>query len=1236
MTTYDMMTGLNNITGRMFPTWEQSVPSAGTSRSQRGNSMYSARDAKELQSCRHTLSILFEYAWSMARACLEYGKSMPRVWVEYGMMVILLMFVGVGEVWGEDFTGIWYIANETNHSNTDITTHWYLVPGRDPQQPHYADAYFNNQFCNISGSGDYTGDNYGDPGKPFLTTYQTSQDLNSVWIIVSTDDGYYNIIHARTGKYVVYEPPYQDATQRKSVHLESTTTPGDNAKFTINGSLSGPININPKNITSGNMYFNPAVSDGNYPRYYGTEDDYFHAGMIGLYSAFGDKSQWYFEKASPIITFAADGKVQINSSVPSTISSTIYYRTDGTDPTTTDAQYTSEFTPDEDATCFKAIVVINDVQSNVACVPVLPGSARTFLLQSLGYTSDKPHDGFFLQPGDVDNSGNITLTTSSVARPLMQWYLELAGNDSDHQYYYFVNPESGNYLYCDASGNVLMKTDTDFDAESNDYKFYLQTDASSGYRIVPKALPTRWINKAYGHNRNEAVNTSASVTDLSCRWEFILAFDHKMPIALRPTPFTVSNTTSATYYKIGNASATEYFIVPGTTNVTTSNTESDNMAWYFKEAESDDWLTYYHIVNAKTGLYMYFNGSETATNNSNAFITQAISTTEKDRYQFVVAKTQTSGSDGKYYIVPKVLKDLTYNNYSLVWRDGTNALKTQAQRADDNRKWTFTPTPLFCNDPEFTVTDGEIHISCVPDITRIYYTTDGTEPNTNDESQRYRNTKSWSVSNKLRIKAKAVVKNETTSAPQLPAVFTLLNKPNVTLAGGPYTYQGTAWEPSVTVSIGTGETITTAPTNPATYTIAYSDNINAGTASVTVTDANANDNWYLWNIPTKTFTIDKASLTATVDNVNVSYGDPIPTYTATYTGSANEEIDPGFAPEPTFSCDYTPTSPAGSSYSITISGGEAPNYKIASSTPGTLTVGKKSIGEGSLAEGFTLDFGTGNTIILKDGTKELTLNNDYTDEPGATTINPDKYSSRTITGAGNYEGTFDILNAIATFGTDGSEWSATFVAETENTYFGHTLPSDISAYIITGIEGSWAIPEPLDYIPTGIPVLLVANVKKNGFVVTNVNKDDVSQEVKDAYGLKKDYNKLKEVTNTTSGYVTDTESEYYQKAHFSTKQIYVLYNNEFVLNKDGYLDKGKVYMENPSWVDPNSGGGGGGAPARLKIKWDEASGMTELRNDESTEPQSGTGWYTIDGRKLNGKPSAKGLYIVDGKKIMVK
>jgi len=255
---------------------------------------------------------------------------------------------------GTDYSGVYYIANETNHSNANIDKRWYLVPGKDSQVSHFADAYFHNQYCNITGSGDYTGDNYGDPEKPFLTTYQTNRDKNSVWIIVSTGDNYYNIIHANTGKYVVYEPPYKDAINRKSVHLESTNDPGDNAKFFITGSLDGPINIRPMSVETGHRFFNPASGDGNFPRYYG-KGTYYHEGMIGLYNQSSDKSQWYFEEAlsidAPTITNIFDGTITITADGEAAI----YYTTDGSTPTMSSSVYSTAITLKDDITVIKAI-----------------------------------------------------------------------------------------------------------------------------------------------------------------------------------------------------------------------------------------------------------------------------------------------------------------------------------------------------------------------------------------------------------------------------------------------------------------------------------------------------------------------------------------------------------------------------------------------------------------------------------------------------------------------------------------------------------------------------------------------------------------------------------------------------------------------------------------------------------------------------------------------------------------
>ena len=63
-------------------------------------------------------------------------------------------------------------------------------------------------------------------------------------------------------------------------------------------------------------------------------------------------------------------------------------------------------------------------------------------------------------------------------------------------------------------------------------------------------------------------------------------------------------------------------------------------------------------------------------------------------------------------------------------------------------------------------------------------------------------------------------------------------------------------------------------------------------------------------------------------------------------------------------------------------------------------------------------------------------------------------------------------------------------------------------------------------------------------------------------------------------------------------------------------------------------GSGSSAPLRMVIDDEEettgVASMADGIDDMSDE------WYTLDGRKLNGKPTTKGLYIVNGKKVMIK
>ena len=1219
------------------------------------------------------LRVWLEYAWKQPRVWLEYAYSMPTVCLEtknlfpYGeqniptlgtkhsqpgnktgflrpfsskraelerrLLVSLFLMLVLGSVWGEDYSGMYYIESYNSY-DANFTPEYYLVPT--------INCFYNN-----------------DEDKPHLTTYKTGGDKNSIWRVEPVSEGtktYYRLIHNATGKYLVVNNAIPELAassvkqaHRKRVHLETIAPANldDNSLFTFTEVTGGIIGIRNKSrgsTTTGDgsshYYLNP--QNGNKDSYRalnGREVTNFQ-GIIGFYGTSvptsgtdGTDSRWKLYLATntcanPVIKYTDTDETQIEISYPISTDTgwKIYYTIDGSDPSDEtngnrfDISNNTILTDISNVSKIRAIATKEGWDDSDEAVLIASGKSQ--LVQS------KDCDAFYMVPPIAD--GEINATTTNIPNAAMGWNFVPAGLYCGIQYYKIVN--NGNYLYCSVGTNagnaLLMKTadeiTTPEQIDRSKFRLLLQDDGS--YKLIAKwwAAEAPATDKYYyltksGGNDNTATISTSTGSDNKALWNVIAAPTN--PKTQFDASFA-SSSSSIHFYQIQSATDNSYHVLPPASSGgnATANTTDVNPAWFFMSVDDNDtWISYYHIRNGATGEYLYFNG--TAGANNTLFTSTTIESGQEDRYKFIVVKSAytTTTNPVHYNIIPKALKDQANQQNNSLNRNNTT-LRTQNSRNTPASNWKFVEVPLSCNNPVFNENDGSISISCVPDIIRVYYTTDGSTPNPNDENQRYTNNTSFSASDPQRIKAISVVSNESTSASS--EVVTLLNKPDVTLEAGPYTYKGTAWEPSVT-SVSIGETV--APTSPATYTVAYSsNNTDAGTANVTITDNEASDAWYIWNVPVTEFTIDKAPLTIKANDKTIGYGDEPDNAGVTYTGFVGSPVQTesvlggtlgysyttsGDDPHP-----YTPYDPQygnQGSYVITPSGLTSTNYDITFST-GVLTVGKKSIGDGALAEGFTLSFDEDGNVILNFGTHTLNKDVDYT--IGNEVVGT-KYSTRTLSGAGNYDGSVVIRNAIVHFTTDANqtEWSATFVAESSGgTDIGHALPEDIAAYIISGIKGSWAIPEPLEYIPTDVPVLLVTHEEKNGFLVKDASNVTAITPEQIAY------NKLKRVTA--------------ESAHFNTKEIYVLYKNEFVLNKEGDLAKGKVYMENPKYVAPSSPSSP--APASLSIAWGNVTGIEDGRwkmDDGRSER-----WYTLDGRCLIGKPTAKGLYIVNGKKVVIK
>ena len=178
------------------------------------------------------------------------------------------------------------------------------------------------------------------------------------------------------------------------------------------------------------------------------------------------------------------------------------------------------------------------------------------------------------------------------------------------------------------------------------------------------------------------------------------------------------------------------------------------------------------------------------------------------------------------------------------------------------------------------------------------------------------------------------------------------NASNLTISSiAAVTYNGSAQTPSVTVKDGS-----TTLTNGTHYTVAYSNNTNAGTATVTVT---GKGNYT--GTKSANFTINKAALTITAKSYTINQKDDLPVFGVTYSGFKNGETNSVLTTQPTITCDATDSETAGV-FDITPSGAVATNYSF-SYVKGTLTIDATSVsiavnslGKGTYCSEYPLDF----------------------------------------------------------------------------------------------------------------------------------------------------------------------------------------------------------------------------------------------------------------------------------------
>ena len=382
----------------------------------------------------------------------------------------------------------------------------------------------------------------------------------------------------------------------------------------------------------------------------------------------------------------------------------------------------------------------------------------------------------------IPHTNNSNVSTTNMPNLKALWYFMDAGSESNTQYYYIVNHDTGLYLKLDGTlGNDNTIKIASFGSGGDAFKFSI-TGSEGQWIFHPKSGSSYWVNKKNGnvaYDRYLKSSDYGGSPDANSKWKFVA--ENSVTWA---HPFTNSTNEGKHYYNIQNATSkgSEYYISTDDASdpyATVSNVDNNKRIWYFIEAASDNTipnLKYYYIVNAVTGKYLKFTGTANGSSQASSLRLYEHDGTEtgetENRFQFMVLNA-IGTSYSAYSIMPKLEISYYYNqNASLSPSDNySNPLSNDMKigifndRGTDSNyaHWVFVVTsyvPVTVEAPTITNNfDGTISLSTSTLGATIFYTTNGDDPN--NTSTEY--TTPFSLGDATVIKAIAYLGSESSS-----------------------------------------------------------------------------------------------------------------------------------------------------------------------------------------------------------------------------------------------------------------------------------------------------------------------------------------------------------------------------------------------------------------------------------------------------------------------------------------
>ena len=393
---------------------------------------------------------------------------------------------------------------------------------------------------------------------------------------------------------------------------------------------------------------------------------------------------------------------------------------------------------------------------------------------------------------------------------------------------------------------------------------------------------------------------------------------------------------------------------------------------------------------------------------------------------------------------------------------------------------------------------------------------------------------------------------------------------------------------------------------------------------------------YLVTFVPGTLTVTKAPLVVTAENYTITQGDKLPEFTASYSGFKNGENVSVLTKQPVFSCDANEASAPGE-YPINVYGVEADNYNAISYVAGTLTVLKRELKKQTITWDQEIKAKVGSTIEMNaTASSGLPVRYSYALAPGVeTAYQVPQIEGNKITfpqngmyllvaiqdGNNEYAAATDTLDVCAISDDEGlmyidgiyykytDDGSALKVVRGYNPYRGKVeIPATVNGLPVTEVDRLAM------YACYYLKELVIGdNVKKCGHEAfgASINLCNVTLPVGDV-GLK-----YKWVFNCDRGI---------REIHCRSSIPYVV--DEGIFN--GAVDYDKCILYVPV---------GTKQAYRNAEVWKYFTHIVEENVSTSISNinvEKKSVWYTLQGVKLFVKPNIPGVYIHNGKKIIVR